>query len=199
MTRFLTLIACATFANQAHAAPCQFSGDVPGFVFCIADQASAAWDNTSYQWQNNDDNLVWVDKSPSYHLSIAADRGYENRSRAIPIDVIDALCGDADGCSFRLAMTKWASDSDTAAAHRAGTLYYSSTDGRWRNGWDSTSISGDGVTTHILNAGDWDTCYLTDTEYENRTNLGDNDRGLHLLLWDGYSNSTRACHLTIND
>jgi hypothetical protein len=194
----VTLIALGAVGDAA-ATECTYTGSVPMYVGCIADLAAQANDSNTYVWQHNGAVETRVARSAPYHVSITADGPYKNSTFPIPLEVVDELCGDADGCRFRLGMTKWGSDAETAAANREGLLYYSPTDGVWRASTDASGVSGNGSTQHIMDAGGWGTCYLTDGVYSDHVMLGDTDRGLHLLLWDGYDFERRGCHLTLED
>ena len=145
-----------------------------------------------YQLNNNAEAAYVL--SPRYHMSLSAS-AYARSSKRIPQDVINDLCGDADGCEYRLGMTRWDDDNLTETASRMGLFYYSS-NGRWRSSEDQTGADGNRSTDHIKNV--WDTCYFTDADYSNGSNQ-DNDKGLSLLVWSGYGNSGRTCELTLID
>jgi hypothetical protein len=217
MYRPIIVLSALSWSTAALAGPCVFAGDVPGYVMCVAQQASDAFDlasdnadqldATTYIRRSTDGGPeVLSPVSAPYHMTVTA-MGSAGTSRPIPLDVLDALCGDPDGCAFRLGMTRWSSiDDRRAAANDGGRLYYSPSDGAWRSDRnDGNFTSGDGVIDHVRNAAstatsdDWDTCYFTDGNYIDYVSLGDLDRGLSLLLWNGYTGPNRTCELTLID
>jgi hypothetical protein len=119
----------------------------------------------------------------------------------IPQDVINDLCGDQDGCEFRLGMTRWDNNIQTETASTIGVLYYSPNDGRWRADTlvYATGLDGNGATQHIANAGNWNTCFFTDGNYSSYQDKGDPNRGLSLLVWNGFGGAGRTCELTLID
>lgn len=120
------------------------------------------------------------------------------RTRPIPQDVMNNLCGDADGCEVRLGMTRYSSGAETEAASRGPYLfYYTPANGRWRLSNDVSGDDGDGVTRHAINI--WNTCYFTDSTYEGYVDRGDSAQGMSLLLWNGYAGANRTCELTLID
>src|SRR4029079_9214275 len=103
---------------------------------------------------------------------------YGGRTKSIPQNVLEDLCGDQDGCEYRLAMTRWSSDRDTESASRSGILYYSKGDGHWRASSgesDAFGVDGDGTTQHVKDI--WGTCYFTDGNYTQYENQGDKEKG----------------------
>jgi hypothetical protein len=151
------------------------------------------------RYQRDDQAEAPSEISPRYHLSLTAPV-YGGRTRTIPQDVIENLCGDPDGCEYRLAMTRWSRDGDTESASRSGVFYYSKNDGHWRASFgesDAIGVDGDGTTQHVRNI--WDTCYFTDGTYSQYRDQGDKQKGMQLLVWNGYKNSNRTCELTLID
>jgi hypothetical protein len=183
---------------------------------CIAQQASEAFDlatdnaaqldtPNSIRRSTDGSDVVLSEASAPYHLTVTA-MGSAGTSREIPMDILDELCGDADGCEFRLGLTRWDTSNYLAAASDGGRLYYSPSDGAWRTDRnDGNFVSGDGNIDHVVNGGNsingptWDTCYFTDGDYLNFTQLGDSNRGLSLLMWNGYTGVNRTCELTLID
>ena len=120
------------------------------------------------------------------------------RTRPVPQEVMNNLCGDADGCEVRIGMTRYSSGAETEAASRGPFLfYYTPSNGRWRLSNDSSGDDGDGATGHVINI--WNTCYFTDSTYENYVDQGDQAQGMSLLLWNGYGGANRTCELTLID
>lgn len=151
------------------------------------------------RYQRDDQAEGTVDLLPRYHLSLTAPV-YGGRTRTIPQSVVEDLCGDPDGCEFRLAMTRWSSDRDTESASRSGLFYYSKVDGHWRASSgesDASGVDGDGKTQHVR--GIWGTCFFTDGTYSQYRDLGDKEKGMQLLIWNGYTHPNRTCELTIID
>lgn len=158
------------------------------------------------RYQRDADAETTYELSPRYHLSLTGPK-YAGSTRQIPQQTIIDLCGDQDGCQFRLGMTRWDNDAETEAASITGLLYYAS-DGHWRtsmllqvgkvpkNG-EATGVDGNRITEHVANA--WDTCYFTDAPYLNGTGMRDEDRSMYLLVWTGYTNANRTCELTLID
>lgn len=148
-----------------------------------------------YQRDNNAEATYPV--SPRYHLSLTA-ANYGGGTRQIPQQVINDLCGDQDGCEFRLGMSRWDNDRTTQTASRHGIFYYSISDGRWRTDLgDVEGVDGNNVTNHAVNI--WDTCFLTDGSYSNYNNQGDSQKGMYLLVWNGAKGAGRTCELTLID
>jgi hypothetical protein len=151
------------------------------------------------RYQRDDQTESTYDASPRYHLSLTALQ-YGGRTRSVPQIVLEDLCGDQDGCEFRLAMTRWSSDKDTESASRSGVFYYSKTDGHWRASFgesDAIGVDGDGTTQHVRNI--WSTCFFTDGTYSQYKDQGDNQRGMQLLVWNNYKGATRTCEMTLID
>ena len=149
------------------------------------------------RYQRDDDPESTYEISPRYHLSLTAPK-YAGRTKTIPQDVLVALCGGPDGCEVRLAMTRWDSDTKTAAASRSVLFYYSANDGRWRASRgesDIEGVDGDGTTQHVIDI--WNSCFFTDGTYSNYRDLGDKEKGMQLLLWNGNGNANRTCELTL--
>ncbi len=213
MVRFSLVVGSILLSSAAVAAPCTYTGSVPAYVGCIASQASDALDQALLNDDRIQDSLEMrysVDGGPEttvpvsapYHLTITSINA--GSTVAIPSDVIDDLCGDPDGCAFRIGMTRWSAEERTGAANDGGRLYLDPTNGHWRSDvGDVNGTDGDGITQHVLNAGStagtWDTCYLTDGAYAGYVGMGDPASGFGLLMWDGYDHPTRTCELTILD
>ena len=145
--------------------------------------------------------------SPRYHLTLTGPN-YAGRTRQIPHPVIVDLCGDQDGCQFRLGMTKWSNDTETETASITGLFYYSKDDGHWRTSMlaqvgkvaknsEAAGVDGNRILDHVVNA--WDTCYFTDSPYYNNAPMRDEERAMYLLIWTGYTNANRTCELTLID
>lgn len=149
------------------------------------------------RYQRNNEAEGTYPVSPRYHLSLTA-VNYGGGTRQIPQQVINDLCGDPDGCEFRLGMSRWDNDRTTQTASRHGIFYYSISDGRWRADLgDVEGVDGNNVTNHAANI--WDTCYFTDSSYSNYKDQGDSQKGMYLLVWNGFKNPGRACDLTLID
>jgi hypothetical protein len=153
------------------------------------------------RYQRDDQSETGYTVSPRYHLSLTA-VAYAGRTRQIPEQVLNALCGDEDGCEVRLAMTRFFGDSGTEAASKSAIFYYSHDDGRWRTsaisgGGESIGVDGRNGTQHIIDA--WGTCIFTDGSYSEYRQQGDNALGLYLLVWNNYNNPSRTCELTLID
>jgi len=159
------------------------------------------------RYQKDDAIETSYEVSPRYHLSLTANT-YDGRTRQIPQQVINDLCGDPDGCQFRLGMTRWSRDSDTETASITGLFYYSTSDGHWRTSMlaqqgkeakvgEAIGVDGNKVTNHAGNA--WDTCFFTDSPYSGYQDKNDPDIGMYLLVWNGYTNANRRCDLTLID
>jgi hypothetical protein len=128
------------------------------------------------------------------------------RSVRIPQTVIDDYCGDLDGCQVIIGMRYWWSGSrqDQVASYDFH-WFYDTASGWWRRSDSIGSATGrDGAsgTEHVLNA--YSSCYFTDGDYSNGSDLGDAARGMSLLYWSGYfnmsaSNPRKQCELTIID
>jgi hypothetical protein len=150
-----------------------------------------------YQRDDNPEGVYQV--SPRYHMSLTA-AAYGGRTRQIPQQVINDLCGDKDGCEVRLGMTLWDNNASTQTASITGVLYYSIDDGRWRasdNVGNAEGVDGSNGTQHAMNA--WNTCFFTDGSYSNYADQGDSQKGMSLLVWNGYGNAGRTCELTLID
>jgi hypothetical protein len=151
------------------------------------------------RYQRDDQSETGYEVSPRYHVSLTG-AAYAGRTKTIPQEVLVALCGDADGCEIRLGMTRWDNNIETETASRSGMFYYSAVDGRWRASFgetDVTGVDGNSVTEHVKNI--WNTCFFTDGSYAGYRDLGDKDKGMQLLLWNGYKNQNRTCELTLID
>ena len=152
--------------------------------------------------QVNDQAEKTYEISPRYHLSLTAPI-YEGRTKLIPQDILENLCGDSDGCEFRIGMTRWSSDAETETASRSGLFYYSKTDGHWRASLgDRYGVDGNGKVEHAYDDGKlWQACYFTDGSYSNNRAQGDAQKGMYLLLYKGskYHHRNRTCELTLID
>jgi hypothetical protein len=151
------------------------------------------------RYQRDNQAETTYQSSPRYHLSLTAP-AYGGQTRSIPQNLLEDLCGDQDGCEFRLAMTRWSSDKDTESASRSGVFYYSKNDGHWRSSSgesDSVGVDGDRTTQHVRYI--WNTCYFTDGTYSNYQNQGDQQKGMQLLVYNGYTHPNRTCELTLID
>jgi len=146
------------------------------------------------RYQRDDEAETTYQIPPPYHLSLTA-KNYLGRTKTIPQDVLESLCGTASGCEVRLAMTKWDSDTKTESASRVFWFYYSKTDGRWRTSEDAVGIAGQGGTQHAKDI--WGTCFFTDGNYSNFKDLGSRDRSMKLLVWNDNKSPNRTCELTI--
>lgn len=152
------------------------------------------------RYQRDDETEGFYEISPRYHLSLTGVK-YGGRTKTIPQDTLQALCADPDGCEVRLAMTRWASDTNTESASVFFTFYYSAGNSRWRasqtDAGSAAGVDGDGKTTHVRNI--WSTCYFTDGTYNQYKDLGDKGPGMQLLVWNNYKNQNRTCELTLID
>jgi hypothetical protein len=160
------------------------------------------------RYQRDDAAETTYQLSPRYHVSLTTAK-YDGSTRQIPQQVINDLCGDQDGCQFRLGMTRWSLNTETETASLTGLFYYSTTDGHWRTsmllqlGNDATTkeaigVDGNNTTQHVASA--WNTCYFTDGPYSAYQDQKDPSIGMYLLLWkDKYTNPNRTCELTLID
>jgi hypothetical protein len=152
------------------------------------------------RYQRDDETESFYEISPRYHLSLTG-VNYGGRTKTIPQDTLKALCADPDGCQVRLAMTRWASDTNTESASVFFTFYYSADDGRWRashtDAGDANGVDGDETTKHVRNI--WGTCFFTDGTYDQYVNKGDKGIGMQLLVWKDYTYKNRTCELTLID
>jgi hypothetical protein len=152
------------------------------------------------RYQRDDETEGFYEISPRYHLSLTGVK-YGGRTKTIPQDTLEALCADYDGCEVRLAMTRWASDTNTESASAFFTFYYSAGNGRWRasatDAGNAAGVDGDGKTKHVRNI--WSTCFFTDGTYNQYKDLGDKGPGLQLLVWKEFKNKNRTYELTLID
>ena len=164
------------------------------------------------RYQRDDSLETTYEISPRYHVSLTAAR-YDGSTRQIPQQVINDLCGDPDGCQFRLGMTRWSLDSDTETASLTGLFYYSMRDGHWRTSMlaqrgleaspgEAIGVDGNKKTDHVGNA--WNTCFFTDSPYSKYQDQSDPTIGMYLLVWKEedkakYNNPGRTCELTLID
>ncbi|HKY44354.1 MAG TPA: hypothetical protein VJM50_14805 [Pyrinomonadaceae bacterium] len=161
--------------------------------------------------QKNDELEATYEISPRYHLTLSPPK-YDGSTRQIPKDVINDLCGDPDGCQFRLGMTRWSSDAATETASITGLFYYSISDGHWRTSMlaqvgtdvkpkESVGVDGDKTTQHVADG--WSVCFFTDSPYSNYQDKSDPDIGMYLLVWKNdtanWRNPGRTCSLTLID
>lgn len=163
------------------------------------------------RYQRDDNPEATYLLSPRYHVSLTAAK-YDGSTRQIPQQVINDLCGDQDGCQFRLGMTRWTSNTETETASMTGIMYYSTADGHWRTSLvglqglglvtkEAGGIDGNKKTEHVGDA--WSTCFFTDSPYSRYQDQSDPDKGMYLLVWkndrDNYTNPGRTCELTLID
>jgi hypothetical protein len=164
------------------------------------------------RYQRDDEPETSYDKPlQRYHMSLTA-QNYSGRSKTIPKETLERLCGARDGCEVRLGMTRWDGPNQTETASRSFLFYYSPADGHWRTSgradvdrkgrvyWSEQSgVAGNKVTQHAYNI--YDTCYFTDGTYANRQDQGDKNTGMQLLVWQqsqqSYKNSQVTCELTL--
>jgi hypothetical protein len=154
---------------------------------------------TTGRYTRNDGGTTSYEIAPRYHLSLTAST-YDGRSKAIPQDVVDRLCGDQDGCEVRLGMTHWNDGTETETASVSFLFYYSPGDGRWRsseNTGPAYGVDGNSSVQHAGNA--FNTCFFTDGAYASYSSSNDNARGMNLLLWNGWKGGSRTCELTLID
>ncbi len=171
--------------------------DSAGVVSTGSDLSIGRFVRSKGRYQRDSQAEATYSLSARYHMSLTGG-AFDGSTKLIPQDVIDDLCGDSDGCEYRLGMTRWDNDTLTETASRTGLLYYSTGDGRWRSSEDQTGVDGNRITEHVKNV--WDTCYFTDAPYFQRTGQRDEQRGMYLLVWfGGYSNKNRTCELTLID
>jgi len=116
-----------------------------------------------------------------------------NIGTTVPVNMkrITSLCGDGDGCTFRLGMYNW--DGSGRTASRESLMYYNPVNFVWRtSAGDIPGTDDNRVVEHVMNA--W-SCYFTDGEYVNTLGT-DSVQGFGLLSWTNY---TADCVLTITD
>ena len=110
---------------------------------------------------------------------------------AIPHTQFRELCGDSDGCTYRIAMRYWGSNNDQAHASRGPYHFdYNSSTGRWRTAaGDVQGRDGDSAEAHVQNI--WDCCYFSEHQYISAVAQNDSSRQMYLLNW-----SSGSCPLT---
>jgi hypothetical protein len=107
-------------------------------------------------------------------------------------------------------LTHW-ENSRTETASISFRFYYSATDGYWRtseyyspngghlltseNIGSNWGAIGNTTTEHAANA--WNTCFFTDGTFKLYKDLGDQNTGMQLLVWNGFGNAARTCELTL--
>lgn len=171
--------------------------DKAGVVSTSTDLSVGRFVHSKGHYQRDSQAETTYSLSPRYHLSLTGG-AFDGGTRLIPQDVINDLCGDADGCEYRLGMTRWSNDTQTETSSRSGLFYYSIGDGHWRSSEDQTGVDGNRITEHVKLI--WETCYFTDAPYFQRIGQRDEDRGMYLLVWyAGFSNKNRTCELTLID
>jgi hypothetical protein len=171
--------------------------DVKGNALVNGDLSVSGKAHTKGRYQRDDQAETTYEISPRYHLSLTGSK-YGGRTKTIPQDVINDLCGDGDGCEVRLGMTRWKNNTQTETASRAGLFYYSKTDGHWRTSLaDVSGVDGNKKVQHVINI--WETCYFTDGIYHSKTQREDKQKGMQLLVWDKNKNQNRTCELTLID
>ncbi|MBT5847498.1 MAG: hypothetical protein HOH86_12975 [Verrucomicrobiales bacterium] len=113
---------------------------------------------------------------------------------SVPIDesVVIRYCGDIDGCQVRIGMFNW--DTSRRSTSRSYLFYYDAQTRNWRASNDAWGTAGAGNTQHALHV--W-SCYFTDGQYANGTDLGDTNNNMNLLNWNEYVNET--CFITLID
>jgi hypothetical protein len=131
-----------------------------------------------------------------YHITLTGTE-FGGDTWQIPQVIIEEYCGDYDGCEIVLGMTRWDSSLKTQMAHRTFHFHYNNSDGRWRASTDAEGVDGDNSRVHVYNA--FDTCYFTERPYTDYNDGLDNSRSMYLLLWNGYSNPSRTCEMSIQD
>lgn len=151
-----------------------------------ADRVSTAF------WQNqlveNKDIVIMSDP-----MTITANRAQRGTSVPIPMETIETLCGDIDGCTLRMGMYNWDGQGFTASS--SNLFYYNMHNGAWRaEEGDSFGVDFNINTEHVMQA--WG-CYFTDGTYDDWVNLHDYSKGFSLLAWNQYS--AEECRLTIVD
>ncbi|HKY28865.1 MAG TPA: hypothetical protein VJM12_13080 [Pyrinomonadaceae bacterium] len=171
--------------------------DKAGVVSTSSDMSVGRFVRSKGRYQRDSEAETTYSLSPRYHLSLTAG-AFDGTTKLIPQDVIDDLCGDWDGCEYRLGMTRWSDDTQTETASRSGLFYYSTSDGHWRSSEDQVGVDGNRITEHVKYI--WETCYFTDAPHFQRTSQRDEVRGMYLLVWYvGFSNKNRTCELTLID
>ena len=125
-------------------------------------------------------------------VTYVAEKNQRGTTVNIPVDVIEDLCGDLDGCTLRMGMYDW--DGAQRVASRDNLVYYNVGNRAWRTSEDDEEgENNNGTTEHLMK--EW-ACYFTDGHYSNWFNFGDNTDDFGLLAWNQY---TAACRLTIID
>jgi len=113
---------------------------------------------------------------------------YAGRTKTIPNNILEALCGTPDGCEVRLGMTRRDEPNKTETASIVNRFYYFPGDKHWRTNWprDTSGIIGNGVKQHVMDV--WKTCFFTDGTYKNYQDKGDKGTGMQLLVWNENNN-----------
>jgi hypothetical protein len=74
-------------------------------------------------------------------------------------------------------------------------LLFSKNDGHWRSSDDNEGVIGRDGRQDAANI--WSTCYSTDRTFDKYQDLGDQNTGMQLLVWNNNSNVARTCEITL--
>jgi len=66
-----------------------------------------------------------------YHMSLTLGPNGQQRTKTIPREVLEALCGKGDGCEVRLGMRRWDNDNQTETLPIVFLFYLNPQDGHW--------------------------------------------------------------------
>ena len=128
------------------------------------------------------------DTAYSSHTFYAC-RTVRGTTTTIPEPVVKKYCSDTSGCIVRIGMHNW--DDIGRVASRHFLFFYNPVNHTWRS--ESSDIAGtnmNNITEHVNNS--W-SCYFTDGQYSNWTDLGDTTLDFGLLSWNQYN---ADCFLT---
>ncbi len=141
------------------------------------------------------DEQVIIDefkKSEPGRKRFFAPRNKRGSTVLVPRKDVAELCGDFDGCTFRIGMYNWANRQMIAS--RSSLLFFNRSNGNWRVSLgDVEGTDNNNATQHLNHS--WG-CYFTDGAYENWVAKGDSKPGFGLLPWNQYN---AACLLVLID
>ncbi|MBU0469922.1 MAG: hypothetical protein KKA62_05035 [Nanoarchaeota archaeon] len=135
-----------------------------------------------------------------YYLEV--DSNSPGGGKIIPIKTIIDLCGDEDGCEYRLGMKSWTTLDMGRTAMQQGIFAYDEDTKKWRAQIGIAEIeygqNSDGITKHVKNLDN--KCYFTDGEYKDNSDLSDNSDDFFLLRYTASDTfAGRICMITLID
>ncbi|MFH1810955.1 MAG: hypothetical protein ABIJ09_19600 [Pseudomonadota bacterium] len=157
-------------------------------------------DSASYDTPVSVSTSHWDIDTRRYRLSI--DNSFAGLSQPIPQEVVEAMCGDEDGCRVSTGMSGWNAAAGQTKAIVQDFMSYDVSTGRYRiQAYNAASnvemFDGDSVETKLTCP--WDACCLLDYNYA----LGvqdDNARQL-FLHWStaAFNVPTKTCFVILED